>query len=38
MSAESAHVQRTSEGESVNSPVLSSCCSPIMDAEYVSIF
>ena len=38
MSAESAHVQRKSEGESANSPVLSSPCSPITDAKYVSIF
>ena len=38
MSAKSAHVQKTSEGESTNPPVLSSPCSPIIDAEYVSIF
>ena len=38
MSAESAHVQRTSEGESANSPVLSSAYSPITDTKYVSIF
>ena len=38
MSAESVHVQRTSEGESINSPVLSGPCSPITDARYVSIF
>ena len=37
MSAKSTHVQRTSEGESTNSPVLSSPCSPIIDAEYVFI-
>ena len=38
MSAESTHVQKTSEGESTNSPVLSSPCSPNIDAEYVFIF
>ena len=38
ISAESAHVQRTSEGKSTNSPVLSSPCPPITDAEYLSIF
>ena len=38
MSAESAHVQRTSEGGSTNSPVSSSPHSPIIDTEYVSIF
>ena len=38
MSAESAHVQRTSEGESTNSPVLSSPHSLNMDAEYVFTF
>ena len=38
MNAESAHVQKTSEGESTNSPVLSSSCSPNIDAEYVFIF
>ena len=37
MSAESAHVQKTSEGESTNSPVSSSPHSPIIDAKYVSI-
>ena len=37
MSAESAHVQKTSEGESTNSPVLSSLHSPIIDAKYVFI-
>ena len=38
MSAESAHVQKTSEGESTNSPVLSSPYSLTIDAEYVFIF
>ena len=38
MSADSAHVQRTSGGESRNSPVLSGPCSATIDAEYVSIF
>ena len=38
MSAESAHVEKTSEGESTNLPVLSSPHSPIIDAEYVFIF
>ena len=38
MRAESAHVQKTSEGESTNSPVLSSPHSPNMDAKYVFIF
>ena len=37
MSAESAHVQKTNEGDSTNSPVLSSPHSPIIDAEYVFI-
>ena len=37
MSAESAHVQKTSEGESTNSPVSSSPHSPIIDTEYVFI-
>ena len=37
MSAASAHVQKTSEGESTNSPVSSSLCSPIIDTKYVSI-
>ena len=37
MSAKSAHVQKTSEGESTNSPVSSSPCSPIIDTEYVFI-
>ena len=38
MSAEGAHVWKMSEGESTNSPVLSSLCSPNIDAEYVFIF
>ena len=38
MSAESAHVQKTSEGESTNSPVLGGSCSATIDAEYVFIF
>ena len=38
MSAESAHLQKTSEGESTNSPVLSSPRPPNIDAEYVFIF
>ena len=38
MSAESAHVQKMSEGESTNSPVLSSLHSPNIDAKYVFIF
>ena len=38
MSAKSAHVQETSEGESTNSPVLSSPHSATIDAEYVFIF
>ena len=38
MSAESAHVQTTSEGESTNSPVLSGLYSLTIDAEYVVIF
>ena len=38
MSAESAHVQKMSEGESTNSPMLSSPHSPSIDAEYVFIF
>ena len=38
MSAESAHVQKMSEGESTNSPMLSSLHSPNIDAEYVFIF
>ena len=37
MSAESAHVQKTSEGELTNSPVLSSPCSSIIDTKYVFI-
>ena len=37
INAESAHVQITSEGESTNSPVLSSPHSPNIDAEYVFI-
>ena len=37
MSAKGAHVQKTSEGESTNSPVLSSPHSPIIDTEYVFI-
>ena len=38
MSADSAHVQRTSGGESTNSPVSSGPCSATIDAEYVFIF
>ena len=38
MSAESAHVQKMSEGESTNSPMLSSPYCPNIDAEYVFIF
>ena len=37
MSADSAHVQRTSGGESTNSPVLSSPYSLTIDVEYVFI-
>ena len=37
MSAESAHVQKTSEDESANSPVFSSPHSPISGAKYVFI-
>ena len=37
MSAKGAHVQKTSEGESTNSPVSSSPCSLIIDAGYVFI-
>ena len=38
MSADSAHVQKTSEGELTNSPVLSGPYSLTIDAEYVFIF
>ena len=38
MSAEGAHVQKMSEGESTDSPVLSSLHSPNIDIEYVFIF
>ena len=38
MSADSAHVQGTSGGESTNSPALSSPYSLTVDAEYVFIF
>ena len=38
MSAESAHVQKTSGGESTNSPALSSPYSLTIDAKYVFIF
>ena len=38
MSAESAHVQETSEGESPNAPVLSSPYSLTIYAEYVFIY
>ena len=38
MSADSAHVQRTSGGESRNSPALRGPCSATIDTEYVSIF
>ena len=37
MNAESAHIQKTNEGESTNSPVLSGPHSLIIDAEYVFI-
>ena len=37
MSADSAHVQRTSGGESTNSPVPSGPYSLTIDAEYVFI-
>ena len=38
MSVDSAHVQRTSGGESTNSPMLSSPYSLTIDAEYIFIF
>ena len=38
MSADSAHVQGTSGGESTNSPVLNSSYSLPIDAEYVFVF
>ena len=38
MSADSAHVQRTSEGESTNSPAPSSLHSLTINAEYVFTF
>ena len=38
MSAESAHVQKISEGESTNSLMLCSPHSPTIDAEYLFIF
>ena len=38
MTAEGAHVHKMSKGESTNSPVLSSLCSPNIDAEYVFVF
>ena len=38
MSAEGAHVHKMSEGELKNSPVLSSLCSPNINAEYVFFF
>ena len=38
MSEDSAHVQRTSGGESTNSPVLSSPYFLTIDTEYVFIF
>ena len=38
MSAESAHVQKTSGGESTNSPALNRPYSPTIDTEYVFIF
>ena len=38
MSAESAHVQKTSKDKSTNSPVLSSPYSLTIDTEYVFIF
>ena len=37
MSAKGAHVQGASGSESMNSPVSSSPCSPIIDTEYVFI-
>ena len=38
MSADSAHVQGTSGGESTNSPVPSGSYSLTIDAEYVFVF
>ena len=38
MSADSAHVQGASRGESTNSPVVSGSHSLTIDAEYVFIF
>ena len=38
MSADSAHVQGTSGGESTNSPVASGSHSLTIDAEYVFVF
>ena len=38
MSADSAHVQGTSGGESTNSPVSSGSYSLTIDAEYVFVF
>ena len=38
MSADSAHVQGASGGESTNSPVVSSSYSLTIDAEYVFVF
>ena len=38
MSADSAHVQGTSGGESTNSPVASGSYSLTIDAEYVFVF
>ena len=38
MSADSAHVQRTSGGESTNSPALSGPHSLTIDVKYVFIF
>ena len=37
MSAEGAHVCKMSKGESTNSPMLSSLCSPNIDTKYVFI-
>ena len=37
MSAKGAHVQKTSEGQSTNSPVSNSPHSPIIDTKYVFI-
>ena len=38
MSADSAHIQGASRGESTNSPLVSSSYSLTIDAEYVFVF